>query len=186
MENTICVNRTCCFFGHRKIDVTPGLKKVLCYIVEGMILTDKVDTFLFGSKSEFDSLCLDVVTCLKEKYPQIRRIYVRAEFEHIEDDYVDYLLDIYDGTYLPKRVEGAGRTSYVQRNREMIDKSKFCIAYYKGSYVLPKGKSGTKIAYEYAMRKKKKIVNLALRSVEIVENENYLMLCETHNPSSKR
>ena len=177
MENIICDEKTCCFFGHRKIEVTPELKKMLCHIVESLILNEKVDTFLFGSKSEFDNLCHEVVTGLKEKYPHIRRIYVRAEFQYINDDYVDYLLDIYDGTYYPKRVERAGRASYVQRNREMIDKSKLCIAYYKGSYVSSKGKSGTKIAYEYAMRKKKKIINLAIKGAEIAENENYLLLC---------
>ena len=160
MENIICVEKTCCFFGHRKIEVTPELKKMLYHIVESLILNEKVDTFLFGSKSEFDNLCHEVVTGLKEKYPHIRRIYVRAEFQYINDDYKDYLLESYEDTYFPKRIDGAGRAAYVERNREMIDNSKFCVVYYNEEYVSPKGKSGTRIAYEYAIGKKRKIINL--------------------------
>jgi len=57
---------TACFFGHRKIDETDELKNILCGIIEHLIVNEKVDTFLFGSKSEFDSLCLKTVTELKK------------------------------------------------------------------------------------------------------------------------
>ena len=49
---------TACFFGHRKIDETEELKNKLYEIIEKLIVNEKIDTFLFGSKSEFDSLCL--------------------------------------------------------------------------------------------------------------------------------
>ena len=69
---------TCCFFGHKNIEVTDELIKKLEKIIEELITDKNVDTFLFGSKSQFNSLCLTVVTKLKEKHPHIRRIYVRA------------------------------------------------------------------------------------------------------------
>ena len=53
---------TCCFFGHRKIEVTDELVNQLKEIVEDLIVEKKVDTFLFGSKSQFDKLALSVVT----------------------------------------------------------------------------------------------------------------------------
>ena len=67
--------KTCCFFGHRKIDETEELKNNLYEIIENLIVNEKVDTFLFGSKSQFDDLCHKIVTDLKEKYPHIKRIY---------------------------------------------------------------------------------------------------------------
>ena len=60
---------TCCFFGHRKIDETAELKNKLCGIIENLIVNEKIDTFFFGSKSQFNDLCHEIVTDLKEKYP---------------------------------------------------------------------------------------------------------------------
>lgn len=68
-------------------------------MIRELIVKLEVKTFLFGSKSEFDALCLDVVTELKEEYPDIKRIYVRAEFPYINDDYRNYLLQCYDDIY---------------------------------------------------------------------------------------
>ena len=68
---------TCCFFGHRKIDEMAELKNKLYEIIENLIVNERIDTFLFGSKSAFDDLCHKITTELKEKYPHIKRIYVR-------------------------------------------------------------------------------------------------------------
>ena len=69
---------TCCFFGHRKITETDELKSNLYSEIEKLIINEKVNTFLFGSKSQFDDLCHTIVTELKEKYPHIKRVYVRV------------------------------------------------------------------------------------------------------------
>ena len=167
----IDTTNTCCFFGHRKIDETAELKDKLCGIIENLIINENVDTFFFGSKSQFDDLCHKIVTELKEKYPHIKRIYVRSAFQHIPDWYEDSLLQHYEDTYFPEHMENAGRASYVERNQEMINKSDFCIVYYDENYAPPKRKnsrrdltdyqprSGTKIAYDYAVKKKKIIIN---------------------------
>ncbi len=83
---------TCCFFGHRTINETEKLKAKLIEIIEKLIVKKQVDTFLFGSKSRFNSLCLEVITEIKEKYPHIKRIYVRAEYPYISEHYKNYLL----------------------------------------------------------------------------------------------
>ncbi len=44
-------DKTCCFFGHRTINETEELKERLTEIIEKLIVKEKVDTFLFGSKS---------------------------------------------------------------------------------------------------------------------------------------
>ena len=164
--------KTCCFFGHRKIAYTEQLRERLYKIIEELIMYNNVSVFLFGSKSDFDKLCLAVVTELKYKYPHIRRVYVRAEFQYINDDYRTYLLQSYEDTYYPAKISSSGRAAYVERNYIMIDSSDICIVYYNEDYQPPKRKnsrhdispyqpkSGTRIAYEYAQKKKKDIVNI--------------------------
>lgn len=163
---------TCCFFGHRKVRNVAAVKTRVYEEVENFIVNKSVDIFLLGSKSEFNDICHEVVTTLKEKYPYIKRIYVRAEFEYIDNSYKNYLLESYEDTYYPKHIENSGRASYVERNQEMVNKSNYCIVYYDENYVPPRRrnsrrdlvdyqpKSGTKIAYNFAVKKKREIINL--------------------------
>lgn len=152
--------QTCCFIGHRTINETEELKFKLCQIIEKLIVENSVDTFLFGSKSRFNDLCLELVTKMKEKYPHIKRIYVRAEYQRIDDNYKNYLLESYEDTYYPERIIGAGRAVYVERNFEMINNSHFCIVYYDEQNTPTTRKSGTKIAIDYAVKQGKQIINL--------------------------
>ena len=152
-------------------DETEELKDNLRGIIENLIINENVDTFFFGSNSQFDDLCHEIVTDLKEKHPHIKRIYVRSAFQHIPDWYEDSLLNHYEGTYFPEHMENAGRASYVERNHEMINHSKFCVVYYDENYLPSRRKnirrdlfdfqpkSGTKVAYDYAVKKKKHIIN---------------------------
>ena len=149
---------TCCFFGHRTINETDELRTKITEAVERLISDENVDTFLFGSKSEFDRLCLELVTKLKEKYPHVKRIYVRAEYPFISDDYRSRLLRYYDETYYPEKLHGAGHAAYVERNYEMINNSKYCIVYYDEQKAPAISKSGTKIALAYADRKGRKVI----------------------------
>lgn len=163
---------TCCVFGHRKINETEELKKILYRVIEDLIVNKRVGIFLFGSKSEFDELCYRVVTKLKEKYMNIKRIYVRAAYPEINDSYKTYLLKSYEETYYPQKLIRAGKASYVERNCEMINNSNFCVVYYDKNYAPQQRKnarrdltdyqpkSGTKTAYDYAIKKKKEIINI--------------------------
>lgn len=164
--------KTCCFIGHRKVKKTPELIEKLEKTVINLIKTQNVGTFLFGSKSNFDELCLKKVSELKNVYPEIKLIYVRSHFPYISKDYTNYLLKTYDDTFIPNGVENSGKASYVKRNRAMIDLSDFCVFYYDLNYNPPmksrlngklpdyQPKSGTHIAYEYANKRKKEIINL--------------------------
>jgi hypothetical protein len=74
----------------------------------------------------------------------------------------------YDAEVQSDRVYSAGKASYVERNQEMIDDSDFCVFYYNENYLPPKRKrtnrdlstyqpkSGTRLAYEYALQKSEK------------------------------
>ena len=150
--------KTCCFFGHRTINETEELKSKLKEIIEKLIVDEKVDTFLFGSKSRFNSLCQETVTEIKEKYPHINRIFVRAEYPDISEHYKEYLLESYEDTYYPEKILNSGRSAYVERNYEMINKSNFCIVYYDEQGAPTTRKSGTKIALDYAIKHKKEVI----------------------------
>ena len=150
---------TCCFFGHRTINITAELKSDLNGIIEKLITEHNVDTFLFGSKSQFNTLCYEQVTKWKEKYPNIKRVYVRAEFAEISKSYEEYLLESYEDTYYPEKLMGAGRAVY-ERNCIMIDQSHYCVVYSREDYKPQKRKSGTKLALAYALHKGKYIILL--------------------------
>ena len=161
-----------CFIGHRTIQKNEKLISSLKQTVIDLI--DKgATTFLFGGKSEFDRLSWEIVTALKEKYPFIKRVYVRSAYQYIDNHYEKYLLEFYEETYFPPKLKKAGKYSYVKRNYEMIDSSTYCVFYYNEKYVpestrlfngdsllLSKRNSGTKIAYKYATKRNKTIINL--------------------------
>lgn len=144
----------CCFIGHREIKESEELR----LIIENLIVNRGVDTFLFGSKSKFNSLCYRQVSRIREKYPHIKRIYVRAEFPYLDEAYKAYLLKYYEHSYYPSKINGAGKAVYVERNFHMIDESHFCVMYFREDYTAKGRKSGTKIALEYATKKKKEVL----------------------------
>lgn len=156
-----------CFIGHRTIEKTEELKSLLRETAVTLI-NKGVTAFLFGSMSAFDTLSWEVVTELKKAYPYIKRVYVRSAYQQIGGFYEEYLLKFYEETYFPQKIENAGKGSYVERNYEMIDQSAYCVFYYNERYSVPQKRqslsarrnSGTKIAYQYAQRKKKEIINL--------------------------
>lgn len=139
---------------------TEKLKSKLFEIIEKLIIENKVDTFLFGSKSQFNSLCQKTVSKIKEKHPHIKRIYVRAEYPYISEQYKEYLLQRYDDTFYPEKILNSGKAAYVERNCEMIDKSQYCIFYYNKQSIVSTLKSGTKIALDYAKKHNKNIIVL--------------------------
>ena len=164
--------KVCCVFGHRKIADKDTLKPKLEKTIENLIIHENVVTFLLGSKSEFDDLCREILCSLKEKYPHIERVYIRAEFPYITESYEKYLLESCDRTYFPESIINAGKAVYIERNREMIDNCDICLVYFKTSYLPPlrkhskrdvfqyQPKSGTDAAYKYAILKNRQIINM--------------------------
>lgn len=160
------------FIGHRKLQFNSNFRLQLKKLILTLIDDRNTNTFLFGSRSDFNDLCLEIVTEIQKERPNIKRVYVRAEYPFINKDYEDYLLKSYDATYFPENVVDAGKAAYVKRNFHMIDKADLCIFYYDKNYKPPlkpaargritreQPKSGTKVAYEYSVKQQKEIINL--------------------------
>lgn len=97
---------------------------------------------------------------------------MRSAYPDTSDSYKSYLLETYDDTYFPEKVRGAGKASYIKRNQEMINQSRFCEVYYDENYLPPRRKNnkqdiiayqpkgGTKISYAYAAGKNCEIMNM--------------------------
>ena len=152
------------------------------------LIENGVSQFIFGSRSEFDSLCHSIVTELKEAYPSIIRVAydTKSEASILEKDkerldaiYTklfgkEFDLSAYEEVIKDEKMYVSGKASYIERNELMIDASDYCVFYYDKNYKPPvrnrskkyacglwtSAKSGTAIAYRYALRKKKKIINV--------------------------
>ena len=162
---------TCCFIGHRKITETPQLCEQLQHTVCELIELGVTD-FIFGDHSAFDRLCYNTVSTLKEQRPEIRRTHFRKAYQEIDDSMRQFFFDGYEDSVCPDGVASAGKAAYIERNQAMIKASDYCIFYFDESYqpnrrkeskrslTSYQPKSGTRAAYEYAVRKGKKIINL--------------------------
>ena len=175
-----------CFIGHRNVELKDDKVEKLRMIIENLIVKDNVQIFLFGSRSDFDFICHNIVTELKSKYPFIqRRCYtcksesciLESEREHWENIYSSFhkrevhLLGVEEEVEF-KNKWTAGKASYVERNQAMINDSDICIFYYNENYKPQERKyskrcfstyqpkSGTALAYSYAKQKKKLIINV--------------------------
>ena len=178
--------KTCSFFGHRKINITEAREQKLKVIIEDLIINHNVTTFLFGSKSEFDSLCHSIVSELKQKYPIIKRVNYTSKSESslLENEREEWekilsklekrkiILLGYEEEFEHKTKYTSGRASYIERNYAMIDDSDYCIFYYDENYKPPLRKykksdvfeyqpnSGTSLSFKYAKQKRKNLINI--------------------------
>ena len=109
-------------------------------------------------------VCLSESVILESEKEEWEKIYSHFNKESVN-------LKCFDEMVRHKTVVKSGRASYVERNKEMIDNSDYCVFYYDENYQLPKKralnglseyspKSGTKIAFDYAKQKNKIIINI--------------------------
>ena len=174
--------KKCCFIGHRKIKYSIELESKLYSLIEDLIINKRVKIFLFGSASEFNLLCSEVVDKLKLKYKDIKKVayLLKSEAVIYKNDKSESEERIFRFTGKKVKLVGVDenceyknkytscRAAYVERNEALISDSDYCVFYYnktysppvKSSFTQSQPKSGTAIAYKYAVKKKKTIINL--------------------------
>ena len=140
------------FIGHSEVSNRDEVKQRLRDLLFAWIETENADTFLFGSRGDFNALGYEAVSELKNDFPHIRRVYVRAEFEYTTAEYEE--------SFFPESVRNAGKAAYVKRNRVMIDMCDRLLVYFDENYAPQRRASGTRIAVEYARQKRKPIYNV--------------------------
>ncbi len=149
--------KICSFFGHRDIEITDKLyATTTAEIMKSVGLGCR--TFYFGGYGDFDDLCYQIVTKIKENHPllDIKRIYCVAQERHLRKPVRYFKRENYeDVIYLMPSFDGWYKSIYF-RNCAMIDQSDFVIFYAE-----ERQNSGAYKAYKYASKKKnKQIINL--------------------------
>ena len=151
------IHKVCSFFGHRKVEITEELKQKLDTLLEEFISIRGVEEFYFGGGSNFDAFCHERVSEFKKKYPQIRRVKYACPNDTV-------CMKDYELVFVPEKLRLAGKAVYVERNQVMIDNSTYCVFYFDPSCEQfntnqptssKKFTSGTKLAYEYALQRKR-------------------------------
>ncbi len=145
--------------------------------MESLIADEGFNTFYFGCTSHFYPLCHEIVTHLKAKYPHIKRVYVRSEYPYLDGDKKAKILEDYEDTYFVKPPANSEKADYIERNIYMISHSEVCVAYYnpygkqknqkmtRGNVVHIRPNSGTSVAYRYAEKKGRRIINVHEKAI---------------------
>ena len=152
---------TCCFTGHRNIRREEE-KTVRTKIREQVLkLMDRgYSTFLVGGAIGFDMLAAEVLLDLREQEGKTLRLVSVLPFlqwrerwpaEEIERE--DRILEKSDEILVS--ADKYDRKSYLDRDRVMVDRSSFCIAY------CSRKNGGTAYTVRYALRQGVKVHNLA-------------------------
>lgn len=170
--------KSVCFIGHRNANLSNEeidyLKSVLINLIK-----NGVDNFLFGSRSSFNNLCLNLVAELQKEFNHIKIVGYPCTHESFflkNEKSLDEIASKIIGKKInfmkyDKIVEGeySGKFSYVERNQKMILDSDICIFYCNKNYVpakvkdgvgLRQAKSGTLWCFNYANKLKKEIIDI--------------------------
>ncbi len=150
---------SCSVFGHRELEVTYELKVSLKETFIDLIINKNVGIFYFGGFGEFDKLCWDIITEIKQTmFPHIKRVYVCENEAYVnyphkrpkwlkKEDYEEIIYFSLSFNYWYTRI--------YYRNIAIIDHSYFNIFYIRNIQ-----KSGVYKAYKYAKQHKKNIIML--------------------------
>ena len=150
-------DKVCAFFGHREVENKEETKEILRKKIADLI-SDGYGVFCFGGFGEFDNICWEVVTELKENYPFLRRIFYLYDERHTriskrpkylkESDYEEFVYPDLEFDWWYQRI--------YYRNIEIIKKSDYIVF-----YITHTQNSGAYKAYQYAKRIKKSTCNIA-------------------------
>ncbi len=149
---------SCSVFGHNEIEITNELKIRLKNAFIDLITNKNVSIFYFGGFGQFDELCWQIITKLKQIFPHIKRIYVCENETYVNrprkrpkwlknEDYEEII-------YFSLRFN-YWYTLIYYRNLEIIDHSDYCLFYIRNTK-----NSGAYKAYKYAKQNKKNIITL--------------------------
>ena len=149
----------CGIIGHRKVEQKDWTEFKSLHAIKKLL--DKVDAFNFGSNSEFNDICWKIVAEFQETDTHIKMVNFRCENEKpiLSKNKVAGKM-YYDEIISPANAINAGKRLCIERNKALIDNSDIILFYYDEKYSPQHSNSGTKIAYEYALKQGKIIINI--------------------------
>lgn len=151
------MGKICSFFGHRNIILTAELENRIEEVISELVLKENVDTFYFGGFGDFDEYCHKAVSRLREKHPNIKRIFCLSDERQLrkskrprylkDTDYEEFVYLTIEFDYWYSRI--------YYRNCEMINQSDYIVF-----YIRDKENSGAYKSFQYAQKHKKQIIEL--------------------------
>ena len=177
--------KTCCFIDSGIVYINRRKETQIYDVLESIVVNDGVGTFIFGGRTTFADMCLDIVTALKNKYPHITRVryicgneaaVLQSKYDRYKGIYMPFEgMSVYqaivDKEYrvTPKSV--GGPDVYAERDMAMVDNSDICVFYYSDERHMVSQYNRHEIAfciedvnckniYNHARQKHKKIINL--------------------------
>lgn len=139
---------TVTFCGHGNETYSDEIRKRLSDTIEELILQG-ADEFLLGGYGKFDMIAAYTVRSYKTKYPHIKSVLVVPYINRSFDK------ELYDYSEYPPLESTPKRFAILKRNEYMVNRSDIVIAYVSHSW------GGAAKTFDYALRKKKKMINLA-------------------------
>lgn len=152
MQNTYTVS----FFGHREIESYNKIFDSIYEIALSLLKEKEYVEFLIGKNGTFDEIATTAIRNARKRYGDFNSAlvlvlpYDTAEFEKNENAFYERYseIEIFKARHY--------KSAILDRNKSMIDRSDLIIFY------LNFEKGGVFKAYNYALKKNKKIINVAL------------------------
>ena len=113
--------------------------------------------FYLGGYGDFDSLCLRTLRELKKDFPEIELLFITPYLDKTYSK-LEFAKNYYDDVIFPPIESIPRKFAILKRNEWMVDSADLVIAYVKYSW------GGAAKTLEYAKRKKKQIINLAIEN----------------------
>ena len=145
------------FCGHSNFSFSDTTKNELKNLLIEKIRKNPTCKFYLGGYGDFDSLCLRTLRELKKEFQDIELIFITP---YIDKNYskLEFAKYHYDDVIFPPLESVPRKFAILKRNEWMVDEADLVIAYVMYSW------GGAAKTLEYAKRKKKRIINLAIKN----------------------
>ena len=143
------------FCGHSNCLFSNEEKEKLKQLLIKEITKNPTCKFYLGGYGDFDSLCLRTLRELKKEFQDIELIFITP---YLDKNYskLEYAKYHYDDIIFPPLESVPRKFAILKRNEWMVEEADLVIAYVKYSW------GGAAKSLEYAKRKNKPIINLAI------------------------
>ena len=143
--------KVCCFIGHEYEKLIYCYEKRLEELIEKLITEENVYIFIFSNCGLFSDTCYEIVTKLKEKYPDIKRYFIEDDkyYNLLKEDILD---SKFEKHFCPEYVEDSGIYAGKRRMQFAVKKSDFCVFFYIKEYCRFRP-DDTETVWVYASRK---------------------------------
>ena len=144
------------FCGHSDFLFSDDVKQQLKNILVSEIIKTPTCRFYLGGYGDFDSLCLRTLRELKKEFQDIELIFITP---YIDKNYskLEFAKYHYDDVIFPPLERVPRKFAILKRNEWMVEEADLVIAYVMYSW------GGAAKTLEYAKRKMKQIINLAIK-----------------------